>query len=679
MTIEKNKYRYQAVLLIILIFTALGFRLWASHRAFSIEGPANIRKGPDGLVYIMNDTKLYLHDQNGDLMDIKPLGRFGLERAKGDFWIFNNGDLLLRRETNTKLTFRRELETFFRTGSSKQDRIESNDGILQRCNMNSYECIPFGSGRDAFSKIGAFKVFVDEGKGDVYITDTPAHQLLLYDLNGNLKRKSDVRFHYPNGLVGGNDHLLYIADTNHHRIAAVNPEYSAFGRIERQFSIINTVGPPEKEWPFALGQDRNGRWWVINAGNEMRHGDLVIYDGTGQVFKRVELPENADPTSIAVLENRVLVTDPSLMRVYSVALNGELQDDFGSRMFRFDCSDKLHSRNFYAALSSIMLYTILLGAIAAIIIAWKAQASLTNQDKQQSERIAGREKAGEHLQARYEPTHNSEAVEGGLVSIPRFPASHGWIWLSDAFSIVKNSSRIYVVLFLVSLLRWQGILRIPEIGYLLLLFVSPLIVGILMILVRMVVNNTTDARNMKIVPPIVDLLYVGAVYCIILGSGAIIAQVIAGKPIVPVILLGKFTEFNRIFSQGVDPSLLIGALLLAGISLVLFAASWFAPPLIVFKKYSFKKAMVLSFKAVVRNIRAFNLFAIVLCGIWLVFAVAMFVIPGIVFIPLGLATFVKPVSAIMAILLWPLLAPIITLSVYTGYVRLFETKPATSD
>jgi len=679
MTTEKSKYRYQAVLLILLILTALGLRLWASHRAFSIEGPANIRKGPDGLVYIMNDAKLYIHDQDGNLMDIKPLGRFGLERAKGDFWIFNNGDLLLRRETNTKLTFRRELETFFRTGSSKQDRIESSDGILQRCNVNSYECMPFGSGRDAFNKIGAFKVFVDEGRGDVYITDTPAHQLLLYDLNGNLKRKSDVRFHYPNGIAGGNDQLLYIADTNHHRIAAVNPEYSAFGRIERQFSVINTVGPPEKEWPFALGQDRNGRWWVINAGNEMRHGDLVIYDGTGQVFKRVELPENADPTSIAILENRVLVTDPSLMRVYSVALNGELQDDFGSRMFRYDCSDKLHSRNFYATLSSMMLYLILLAAIAAIFIAWKAQASLTKQGIQKPEHVVSREKAEELLQAGDEQTDNIAAVDGGLVSIPRFPASHGWVWLSDAFSIAKNSSRIYVVLFLVSLLRWQGIVRIPEIGYLLLLFVSPLITGIFMIMSRMVVNNKTDVRNMKIGPHIADLLYVGTVYCIILGSGAIIAQLITGKSIVPVIMLGKFAEFNRTFSQGVDPSLLIGALLLAGISLVLFAASWFAPPLIVFKGISFKKAMVLSFKAVVRNIRAFNLFAIVLCGIWLVFALAMFVVPGIVFIPLGLSTFVQPVGSIIAILFWPLLAPIITLSVYTSYVRLFEIKDAVLD
>jgi hypothetical protein len=257
-TIGNRKYLLPVLLLLFLILAALGIRLWALNRSLLIEGPANMHMGPDGLVYIMTDSSLYLYNQAGDLIDLIPMERFRIEKARGDFWIFKNGDILLRRETNKKLTCRRELETFFRSGSSKEDKDDTGDGILLRCSRATYACSPFGHGRDAFSKIGAFKVFVDEEKNDVYITDTPAHQLLLYDLNGNLKRKSDAFFLYPNGIVRGHDGLLYIADTNHHRVAAVSSDYDSFGRIERKFSILNTFGTSGKRvavrpWP---GQER---------------------------------------------------------------------------------------------------------------------------------------------------------------------------------------------------------------------------------------------------------------------------------------------------------------------------------------------------------------------------------------------------------------------------------------
>lgn len=674
MTTGNKKYISVVVALTIFILSALGLRLWASHRATQVEGPAIVRQGPDGLVYIVNDTKLYLHDSNGDLVDIISLDRFGLERAKGDFWIFNNGDLLLRRETNKRLSCRRELETFFRTGSSKQDTFDSGEGILQRCNRNSYECIVFGSGHDAFNKIGPFKFFINEEKGELYIADTRAHQLLLYDLNGNLKRKSDIRFHYPNGIVGAGDGLLYVADTNHHRIAAVNPDYSTFGRVEHEFSIINTVGPPEKVWPFALGQDRDGRWWVINAGNEMRYGDLMIYDRSGKVFKHVELPENAEPSSIAILNDRVLVTDPSLMRVYSVALNGEVQDNFGSLLFKLDCSEKLREKNLFASLSSIMLYLVLTGAIAAIIVAWKAQTSLALESKQNAQQLVDKENDATSESSNRQ-ADSAEVDDAGSASVSRLPASQGWAWLSDALRIVKNSSRIYVVFFLVGLLRWQGILKIPEIGYLALLLVSPMIDGILMVLSRMIAENgKVDVRNIKIRPHIVDLLFTGGVYCLVLALSVVIVQLITGKSMFALLMLGKSEEIGRLVSQA-DVPLLMGALFLAFILLCLFAATWFASPLIVFKGFSYKKAMALSLKSVVLNYRAFILYTIVLCGFFLVFGFAMLVVPGIIFIPLGLANFVKPMSTIMSLLFWPILAPIITLSVYTSYVRVFEAKP----
>lgn len=677
MTSGYNKYVPLAVAMILFILAALGLRLWSSNRAFLIEGPANIHQGPDGLVYIVNDAKLYIHDTDGILMESVPLERFGLEKARGDFWIFRNGDLLLRKETTTKLSCKRELETYFRDGSSKQDGIDSSDGILQRCNIRSYICLPFGSGQDAFKKIGAFKVFIDEDRDNVYITDTPAHQLLLYNLQGELKRKSDARFLYPNGVVGGSDGLLYIADTNHHEIVAVDPSYNSLGNKERRFSILNTISTPDKQWPFALGQDRNNRWWVLNAGNDMRYGDLVIYDESGNLFKRVELPENADPTAVAVLADRVLVTDPSLMRVYSVALNGELQEDFGSLTFKIDGLEKLRERNLYMLLSSLMLYAVLLGAIAAIIVAWKAQLASAAQSKEQAAQsiVAEKEEGpdpGSDMQIDQSVDSNSRSE---AILVPYLPASQGWTWFSDALMIVKKSFRIYAVLFLVTLLQWQGVVRIPKVGYLLLIFLSPLLIGILMMISQRVVkNNDINVRKVKIRSAVISLLFVGGAYCLVLGLCAGIALLMTGQSAAALVILGMSSEVGGILSPESAVSLLMTALVLLVILFALSAASWFAPPLIVFKGLSGKNAMTTSFKAVFRNFGAFSLFSIVLGGIFLVALVSMIVIPGILFIPLGLTTFIKPMSMVMGFLFWPMISPFITLSIYTSYVRIFESN-----
>lgn len=671
------KYAPVAVVLILFILAALGLRLWSNNKAILIEGPANIHKGPDDLVYIVTDGKLYIHDADGVLMDSVPLDRFGLEKARGDFWIFRNGDILLRKETKTKLSCRRELEAYFRDGSSKQDGIDSSDGILQRCNMSSYACLPFGSGQDAFKKIGAFKVFIDEDKDNVFITDTPAHQLLLYDLHGDLKRKSDARFLYPNGVVGGDDGLLFIADTNHHQIVAVDSAYDTLGNRERHFSVLNTISTADKQWPFALGQDRNDRWWVLNAGNDMRYGDLVIYEESGKIFRRVELPENADPTAVAIFEDRVLVTDPSLMRVYSVALNGELQEDFGSLTFKIDGLEKLRERNLYMLLSSLMLYAILLGSLAAIVVAWKAQVASAVQSKElASQGIVSETDEALDQDGDMQPDRSSENNSVSVaVPVLHFPASQGWTWLSDALTIAKNSFRIYVVLFLATLLQWQGVVRIPKAGNLIMILLSPLITGIFMVICRLIVNNNVlDMKKVKIRPHIIDLLLVGGAYCLVLSLSAGIALLMTGKSAAALIILGMSSDFAGLVSPESAVSLLMTALFLLIIFFVISAASWFAPPLVVFKGLSWKNAMATSFKAVLRNFGAFNLFSLVLSGIFLVALVAMLIIPSILLIPLGLTTFIKPMSMMMAFLFWPMLAPIITLSIYTSYVRIFESN-----
>lgn len=73
MTTGDRKYLLPVLALLLIILGALALRLWASNRSLMIEGPANARLGPDGLVYIVTDTALYVYDQDGGLDDYIPL------------------------------------------------------------------------------------------------------------------------------------------------------------------------------------------------------------------------------------------------------------------------------------------------------------------------------------------------------------------------------------------------------------------------------------------------------------------------------------------------------------------------------------------------------------------------------------------------------------------------------
>jgi hypothetical protein len=85
--------------------------------------------------------------------------------------------------------------------------------------------------------------------------------------------------------------------------------------------------------------------------------------------------------------------------------------------------------------------------------------------------------------------------------------------------------------------------------------------------------------------------------------------------------------------------------------------------------------MVESFKAVMRNYWAFNLYSIVLTGFIAIALIAMFLVPALIFIPLGLKTFIAPSAAIAMFLFGAAIGPVVTLSVYTSYVRIFEMSP----
>jgi len=367
---KKNETKYIAAISIVLILLLLCLRIWASDVAVSFVGPTQIRMGQNGTVYTVSDNILYLHDKDGDLVDVVPLNKFGVEQFIGDFWIYKNGDILIRREVSQKLSAGRELEMYARLGSGEWDGLKDGESILQRCSMDSFACAKFGEGGETFGKITTFKLFVDEDRGHTYVADTLGHQLLGLDDHGVVSQRSHAIFKFPNQIVLENDGLLYVADTNHHRIAGVRTDADNFGIIKHEFRISGDNLIAGCVWPMSLARTPDNRWWVINAGNDMRNGDLVIYDNEGTVIKRVDLPDDADPMSLLALQDKVLVTDPSLMRIYTIGLDGRLLDDFGSTTFKLDASALLRNKRWHEGLSSLSLALMLALLVLALIMAW---------------------------------------------------------------------------------------------------------------------------------------------------------------------------------------------------------------------------------------------------------------------------------------------------------------------
>jgi len=369
----KRSLVYAVVPLIALIALFLGLRLWASARAVAIVGPSAMKPGPNGAIYIMSNDTLYMHDRDGGLLDKVPMSRFGIDTLIGDFWVYQNGELLLRRPVAQSLTLSGEAELFARTGAGEKDRLGTGESILQRCSMETFQCRTFGTGGEVFDKITAFSLLVDEGKGITYLSDVIGHQLLMLGENGKIIARSNTSFLFPNNLLLDDDGLLYVSDTNHHRVVAVRAEQDRFGAIEKEFRIVDPRNALRPTWPMAQAHAADGTWWVINAGDNMSYGIVMVLSEKGAFERVVSLPDGADPLRLVASGDTMLITDPSLMRVYSVGKSGVPGEDFGSQLFKLDLSELRRERRLYELIASVFMWALLVLLACALVVARQAR------------------------------------------------------------------------------------------------------------------------------------------------------------------------------------------------------------------------------------------------------------------------------------------------------------------
>ena len=179
------------------VASAVALSIWSGIRAAEIVGPTVMKSDADGNVWLLFDRDLYRLNPEGAVSQILSLDALKVD-AVADFLPEPSGGLLVG-DARRKQIFR------YNQGGSTARVITLRDRPDER-------------------SLGTFKFDVDRTTGKVFIADTTLHMIQVFDADGRHVKsfgqqgEGPTSFHFPNRITVGPDRLLYIADTNNHRV-----------------------------------------------------------------------------------------------------------------------------------------------------------------------------------------------------------------------------------------------------------------------------------------------------------------------------------------------------------------------------------------------------------------------------------------------------------------------------
>ncbi len=309
-----------AALVIAVAVVAIGLWVWGSGEAKKIGGPGQLIVTPSGHLYVQMQDTLLEHDEDGKFVARHELADIGAGGFPGGIGVFSNGDLLLRRGDDAR-SLLDDLRAYQRRTNEDSLDPESADAGLYRCSLERRQCETFGTTPIDFK--ATYHVAVDRQTDAVYVADTTRHLLRKFAADGEPLAAPAGRFRFPNRLRLIDDRL-YVADTNNHRIVAVDPSDDAFGNEIASFDVVPS--PADRAghvWPsyFARVGDE---WWVNLMRSGMNEGGIYVFDALWRYVRQVDLPVDADPIDLQVFNNAVLISDWNNDTVYRVSLDGFL-------------------------------------------------------------------------------------------------------------------------------------------------------------------------------------------------------------------------------------------------------------------------------------------------------------------------------------------------------------------
>ena len=241
-----------------------------------------------------------------------------------------------------------------------------------------------------------------------------------------------------------------------------------------------------------------------------------------------------------------------------------------------------------------------------------------------------------------EPSGPGEYVPGGQ----RVPASHGWTWIADGWTLYKAAPFLWIGVLIVFWLMLFASALVPLLGGIAASLLMPVLVAGLLSGCR-AIDEGGELRFDHLFDGFREkagkLVLVGALS---IAAGFVVAIVV----VVGVVAVALATGMNADALTTMGPVLaLLLVLVMLALSVPIAAAMWFAPALVFLQDLDPIEAVKASFVGCLRNL-----------------------VPFLVY---GLAGFALAIVATIPIFLgWLVLSPVMAASVYTSYRDIYYRR-----
>ncbi len=286
---------------------------WADAKEREIIGPVAVKAGPEGQVFVVSHGALWVLDRQGSLSSSVPLEVLDIHGRVSDVLPMGGGEILI---------------------------AERGPGLVHRCRLADRACVPFTTDARGTRLEGSFELAADDDRSHVYLAHTTRHAIHLFDGSGNWLATSDAaglyKFPHRPVVVAG---ALYVADTNHHRLVAIDREPARFGEKVDSFSTETPLGSRGRMYPIAHRRLPDGTWWVVIGDPRLQYADIIVFDSSGNPLRRLDLPVDASPVALEVVDELVLAPDPVNLRVDAFTLTGQS----GRRVWRPGLPRRAHA------------------------------------------------------------------------------------------------------------------------------------------------------------------------------------------------------------------------------------------------------------------------------------------------------------------------------------------------
>jgi hypothetical protein len=341
------------------------------------EEPMVLGQQQDGHVYAASVRWLYHFDAADQLVERIDLQSLGIDNGISDIELLEDGRFLVG---------------------------DSGAGLIKSCDFSTRQCQALAGFGEGKFFLRSFQFARAPQHDRIYAADSSRHRLLELDASGNLIK--EIAGHdslcFPNDPLVTNG-MLVIANTNHHKLVAwdlAQPGFEApaqewltvqagrddvrcpsifeapnteyFAREMPQSggsrAVVFNNARPGKIWPFVIQQGPQGGMWVLNAGNNLQHADLLIFDQWPSDSKprRVYLEDGVDPIGMLVRSNDVLLAENHKPSIIRISHEGRVLGDFGDAEFSGLMTAIADRQQLYKQVSLYAKYTV--GVLLLVLV-----------------------------------------------------------------------------------------------------------------------------------------------------------------------------------------------------------------------------------------------------------------------------------------------------------------------